>query len=164
MGTISCFLAIAMGALLMNLIPQIHQGLQEEIQQPETMQIPELFLFDIQPEQIDALQFFAEKQGYSMQNVAPMTAARLETVNTIPFTDHVKQYLRGQQEFERAERFKSREYNLSYRTGLLAGEELEAGVPFKGTYDWDNDLPAQLSVSSGFAERVGLGDWRPVGV
>ena len=55
-GVISCFLALALGTLLINLIPQIYQGLQEEVSRPEDFRIPSLFLFDIQPDQIDDLQ------------------------------------------------------------------------------------------------------------
>ncbi|MBT4016292.1 MAG: FtsX-like permease family protein, partial [Deltaproteobacteria bacterium] len=45
-GAISCFLALALGTLLINLIPQIYQGLQEEVSRPDDFRIPSLFLFD----------------------------------------------------------------------------------------------------------------------
>merc|ERR1712097_100759 len=54
-GAISCFLALALGTLLINLIPQIYQGLQEEVSRPDDFRIPSLFLFDIQQEQMETL-------------------------------------------------------------------------------------------------------------
>src|SRR5690606_4877362 len=65
LGAVSCFLAIGLGALLINLIPQIQKGLESEIMRPESFTVPDFFMFDIQQEQLEALQSILAEHGYA---------------------------------------------------------------------------------------------------
>ena len=64
--SISCFVTIAMGAFLINVIPQIKNGIQDEIERPEGLKVPGFFLIDIQPEQLLPLGRFLESQGTTL--------------------------------------------------------------------------------------------------
>ena len=154
-GAVSCFLALAMGTLLINLIPQIYQGLQEEISRPKDFRIPSLFMFDIQPDQIDPLKTLISKEKEEMKYISPMVRARLEKINGKVFntSNNVSPKTREQ---ERAQRFRMRTLNLSYRTELSGSEYIVKGRAFSGKYDWDSRSPAEVSMEERYAERIGL--------
>ena len=67
--------------ILINLIPQIYKGLQEEISRPKGYKIPSLFLFDIQPDQIEPLKNIISNENEELNYISPMVRARLEKVN-----------------------------------------------------------------------------------
>ena len=154
-GTISCFLALALGTLLINLIPQIYQGLQEEISRPKDYKIPSLFLFDIQPDQINDLKILISKENETLNYISPMVRARLEKINEKKFKSFFEE-LPKTREQEREQGFRMRTLNLSYRTELSESENIVKGRPFFGVYDWDSDKPADVSLEERFAERMGL--------
>ena len=52
------FVALGMALLLGNLIPQVEKGLTAEIGQPEGLELPDLFLIDVQEEQQQPLHLF----------------------------------------------------------------------------------------------------------
>ena len=155
LGSISCFLAIAVGTLLINLVPQIHNGLQEEVARPEGVKVPSLFLFDIQPEQVDPVQGMLAQHGTALDHLSPLVRARLEAVNGTPFrTELDGQVLTREQEGDR--RFRSRGINLSYRTALSNSERIVSGRPLAASYDPLSSEPPELSLEERFASRLGL--------
>ncbi|MGK5091063.1 FtsX-like permease family protein [Deltaproteobacteria bacterium TL4] len=155
MSTVSCFLAISLGTLLMNLIPQLQQGLQREISSPEGLQLPSFFLFDIQPEQVERLTTFVQQQGYLINSLSPMIRARLEQHNGEPFQEksHHRAFTREQQQ-ERHSR--NRGFNLSYRTTLSDTEKLVEGRPLATEYNSELTPSAEVSLEDRFAERLGI--------
>ena len=116
-SAISCFLALALGTLLINLIPQIYQGLQEEVPRPEDYRIPSLFLFDIQPDQIDDLQSVLVQENAQFNYLSPMVRASLEKVNGEAFeSNNDEEPITREQ--EREQHIRRHIFNLSYRTEL----------------------------------------------
>ncbi len=154
-GAISCFLALALGTLLINLIPQIYQGLQEEVSRPDDFRIPSLFLFDIQPEQMEPLQktLFAEK--VNLNYLSPMVRARLEKVNGKSFDVNTEKVALTREQ-ERQQNFRRHNLNLSYRTTLSYSEQIVEGRPLAPKFDWDSGKPAEISLEVRYAERMGL--------
>lgn len=158
-GAISCFLALALGTLLINLIPQIYQGLQEEVSRPDDFQIPSLFLFDIQPEQMEPLLKTLSVEKVNLNYLSPMVRARLEKVNGKSF-DFNSEEVSMTREEERQQNFMRRNLNLSYRTQLSDSEQIVEGRPLATNFDLDSGKPAEVSLGVRYAERMGfkLGD------
>ena len=158
LSAVSCFMAIAMGTLLINLVPQIQQGLLEEISKPKDFKLPSLFLFDIQPEQTDPLKSLLADQQIPLDMLSPLIRARLVSVNGEPFQremdDSNRQMLTREEERER--RFRSRGLNVSYRPELFNSEKIVAGSPLSNDYDFDSGLPAEISIEERYASRLGL--------
>ncbi len=155
LGAISCFLAIGLGALLLNIIPQIQQGLQAEISQPVDVKVPSFFLFDIQPEQVNSLQTYLEKEQQQLSYLSPMIRARLEAVNGTTFDSNAEQNaITREQQTE--QRFRNRGFNLSYRSQLQDSEAYVAGKPFSASYDITSNQLPEISLEKRFAERLGL--------
>ena len=148
LGAVSCFLAIGLGALLINLIPQIQKGLQGYIEQPSDYSVPDFFMFDIQPEQLEDLQAIIGERGYSLSFLSPMIRARLEAVNGEEIDDP--------EETPDEQLMRRRMYNLTYQDELKDSETIVEGVPWTGPWDFnDPELPG-ISIEENFAERMGL--------
>jgi len=154
-GVISCFLALALGTLLINLIPQIYQGLQEEVSRPEDFRIPSLFLFDIQPDQIDDLQSVLDQENAQLNYLSPMVRASLEKVNGEAFQSNNDE-APVTREQEREQHIRRHIFNLSYRTELSNSEYIVSGKALTIIYDWESTVPAEVSLEQKFAERMGL--------
>jgi len=154
-GVISCFLALALGTLLINLIPQIYQGLQEEVSRPEDFRIPSLFLFDIQPDQIDDLQSVLGQENAQLNYLSPMVRASLEKVNGEAFESNNDE-APVTREQERDQHIRRHIFNLSYRTELSNAEYIVSGKALTIIYDWESTVPAEVSLEQKFAERMGL--------
>src|SRR5690606_19566 len=107
LGALSCFLAIGLGSLLINLIPQIQKGLQEEISQPVGVSMPDFFMFDIQPDQLAGLEATLAERGYSLTFLSPMIRARLEAVNDLVIDET--------EETPDEQLLQRRQYNLTYQ-------------------------------------------------
>lgn len=153
---LTSFLAIALGALLINLIPQLHNGLKQELTQPKKTTLPTLFLFDIQPEQVEPLKQFAVEKGKELRNISPMIRARLTHINQKLYSSfNEKKALTREQ--SRDQYMRRRGQNLSYRQNLYDTEKLEAGRPFSGIYDFDSEDLPEISLESKFASRIGVG-------
>jgi len=154
-GAISCFMALALGTLLINLIPQIYQGLQEEVSRPEDYRIPSLFLFDIQPDQIDDLQSVLVQENAQLNYLSPMVRASLEKVNGEAFESNNDE-APVTREQEREQHIRRHIFNLSYRTELSNAEYIVSGKALTINYDWESTMPADVSLEQKFAERMGL--------
>jgi putative ABC transport system permease protein len=155
MHAIACFLALSLGTLLINLIPQVRQSLLSELERPTGTQLPSLFLFDIQDQQKEPLLDLLQQRDIDARNLSPMIRGRLKEVNGEPFSkgEQSEQFSR---EAERAQRMRNRGVNLSYRDSLSASEEIIAGRPFSGPYQWASDNPIEVSLEERYAERLEL--------
>ena len=156
-ATLVCFVSLALGTLLLILIPQLRTGIAAELASPSRDTLPALFLFDIQPEQLQPLREIIANQGGELGVVSPLIRARLELINgkqpVEPKVSSSRTQVFTSREREESERARSRLYNLSYRATLSGSEEITAGQPFP------NDKPADLpfvSVEEQFAKRVGI--------
>ncbi len=145
-GAISCFLAIGLGSLLINLIPQIQNGLQEEIAAPIDYSVPDFFMFDIQPEQLAELERILDEQGYGLSFLSPMISARLDAVNGLVIDDT--------EETPDEQLMRRRTYNLTYQPELKASEKLVEGEVWTEAWEFGDAALPGISVEAGFAERM----------
>jgi len=157
LSSVSAFLCIGLGMLLLNLIPQLEASLNEELKSPEQSKIPSLFLFDIQEEQVDILKEVTDTNQFQISQLSPMIRARLLAVNDKTFD---KGKGRGSKNLSREEeremRFRNRGFNLSYRSKPLASENIIKGTSSSGTYnEADGKLP-EISLEKRFADRLDL--------
>lgn len=148
LGALSCFLAIGLGSLLINLIPQIQKGLQEEIAQPTDFKVPDFFMFDIQPEQLADLESILAEQGYALSFLSPMIRARLDEVNGLVI-DEVE-------ETPDEQLLRRRMYNLTYQDALKESETLVDGTTWDGPWEFGSEELPGISLEENFAQRMGL--------
>lgn len=148
LGALSCFLAIGLGSLLINLVPQIQKGLQQEISQPSDFRVPDFFMFDIQPEQLDPLQTLLAGHGYETSFLSPMISARLDAVNG--------QVIDDVEERPDEQLMQRRSYNLTYQDVLKDSETLMDGVTWDGEWAFGSDELPGISIEQNFAERMGF--------
>ncbi len=144
------FVSIALCAFLVSLAPQLQGAIRQDLDPPDAGRLPSLFLFDIQPEQLDDLALHVAASGLELRKPSPLVRARLETVNGQPA----------------ARRSTDRTYNLTYpltaADGLVsdASERLIAGTPFRALAEAGGESeaePAQVSLEHSFAARLGIG-------
>lgn len=156
-GAISSFLAIGLGALLINLIPQIQQGLQEEISQSDQIKVLSFFLFDIQADQVSPLQNTLQETDYQLSHLSPMVHVRLEAVNDETYASYTtNREMTEEEREERDDRFDDDGFNVSYRAELNDSESYVAGKPLSPLYDWQSDTLPEISLEERFAKRLGL--------
>ena len=157
-GGLTGFLSIGLGTLLLTLIPQTHHGLGKEIglDNPKG-DLPSLFLFDLQEEQLAGMEALLQKEGTTLGNVTPWVRGRIKTIKGMPYEKpiHRDEALNNPDE-QRRSSFRNRSFNLSYRDHLLESEQILAGRPFSGRYDAEAGKPAEISVEHKYAEALGL--------
>ncbi len=129
-----CFLAIALIALILNIVPHLMTSLKEDIAPIQGQKVPALFLFNIPEERLDELKKFSTENNKELKFISPLILARLTEVNGRP----------PKEEF--LLKFPVR---LSYRTEMIASEKLVEGEPLPKTLG----STTFLSMEQGFAER-----------
>jgi putative ABC transport system permease protein len=156
--SLNSFIALGIGAALINLIPQIQHSIESELQRPDGDTLPSLFLFDIQEDQAEELEAIVRKENVTPKAMAPMIMARLSEVNGQPWQRINDEAVT--REDEREQRSRNRGVNLSYRTGLADSEAIVEGKLFTESWQESSGKPGELSIEERYAERLGvkLGD------
>ena len=153
LGTVSCFLALALGVLLVCLLQQIASGLQGELDQPTASSSPNLFLVDIQEDQVAGLRALLETKQVALSLLSPLIRARLDTVNGKNFEHMGKDDRVTSREQQVKRNFRRRGFNLSYRKKLAASETLAKGREFPGPWTAASRAMPMISVEVRFARR-----------
>ena len=157
------FVALALCVLLQGIAPQLRASLTRDLEAPEAGALPSLFLFDIQPEQREAVGRHVAARGARLTRVSPLVRARLLTLRGEPVAEaasgdappaRARAARDGQAD---ARRLRSRSYNLTYPFGPAQPELLVAGRDFSGPHTPDAGTPAEVSLEREFAERLGVG-------
>ncbi|MBV2167540.1 MAG: FtsX-like permease family protein [Bdellovibrio sp.] len=159
-ASLAIFVALGLGALLINILPQLKNSLQAEFQVEGRSKIPSLFMFDIQDEQLTGVEKILEKNNVKPLGLSPLVRARILKVNGQDYERKIEDQGFKTREEEREARFRNRGVNLSYRHDLSSSENIIEGRPFSGEFDSEKQKYAELSVEYRFAERMGfhLGD------
>lgn len=170
------FAALGFVAFTACLVPQLQDLILGEIEAPRGRTLPQLFLFDIQEDQIDGVRAWLHARGRDLERPSPMVRARLEAVNGLPFrraeedTAEARGWRRwlariragagggraraATVEQRNRQQFRNRGFNLSYRDSLSDAEQVTAGRWWTGPAE-AGALPG-ISVEKDFAGRVGL--------
>jgi putative ABC transport system permease protein len=140
-------ISISLSWTLMVFIVQLKASFMNDLKTSNKK--PSLFLFDIQPEQKEALSLFEKKENITFKQWAPLIRAKLTHINEDPYIRDESIALT--QEDEDNQRFKARMMNLTYAQEFNESEELKAGKPFdlKPTEN-------QISLEIRFANRLGI--------
>lgn len=160
-GVLSCFTALALCALLQGLGPQLRASLARDLEAPGTAGLPSLFLFDIQPEQREALAAHVAARGVTLERVSPLVRARLDAIDGEPVREvepgASADRDRGARDADGVvRRLRTRTYNLTYRAGLAPDERLLEGQPLSAEPPAPGAL-AEISLEREFAHRLGVG-------
>lgn len=153
-STVSVVIAISLGTLLIVMSPLIRDTIKDEIKNPESLQLPSLFLFDIQDEQKDLVQKALADNKAEILFFSPMVRAKLLKVNDQSYEivlDENKNYSREQENKARA---RNRGVNLSYKKQLNDSEQLVAGQ--WNDQPWDHVSRPEVSVEEKWADRMDL--------
>ena len=136
--------AFAMGIMALLLISIVRVDLLAAWEQDLPEDAPNVFVVNIQPDQVDGLAAQLESQGISNTGIYPMVRARLVAHNGESVLDSAST--------ERQERRARREYNLSFSDTLPLNNEIVSG-------EWwaeDGSAPPLLSVEQEWAEENGF--------
>lgn len=145
-SSLSCFVSLSLGILLLNVVPQMEKTLSDEIYSP-TQTLPSIFLFDIQEDQKQWI-----SNNLKIDKMIPMIRSRLTAVNGDTFHKGS-----GQSEWSRERtremHFRNRSFNLSYQNQLSHSEKVVEGQMWSS--DISSDIP-EISLERRFAKRLGL--------
>ena len=141
-----------LATLLAQLIPHLEKTLVGALDQPGDVTRPALFLFDIQDDQLGPLGALLATNHVEVSQSAPLIRARILKINDRPF-ERQRAEVGATREEETDASFRNRGVNLSYRARLAKGESILRGRAWDQMRTGD---PADISVESKYAERVGL--------
>lgn len=155
-STLASFIALGIGSLLINILPQLKTSLQKELNVGNQSKLPSLFMFDIQEDQMLPLENLIRSHNIDLVGKSPMIRARILKVNDDDFERKLEDSQIRTREEEREARFRNRGVNLSYRENLSEAESIVEGKPFSGAYDESSRRPGEVSIEYKYAERLGL--------
>jgi putative ABC transport system permease protein len=156
-STLSIFISLLLGSMLLNLIPMIQESIKQEFDVSRDSGRPSLFLFDIQDEQVKPLErYFAEEIKVPLLSLSPLVRARISKVNDVEIKVDSSESLTREE--EREKRFRNRGTNLSFRSEMTESESLVTGKWFSGSYHEGDSQQKHpyISVEYRYAERLGI--------
>jgi putative ABC transport system permease protein len=155
--TVTVVLAIGFGAFLLGTLVLVQLNLLQQLRLTGGPARPNLVLFDIQPDQLAAVQRELRDAGLSSAAPVPIVPMRIASVKGRPVRGILSDTSdtgagSGSWAFRR-------EYRSTYRDTLVASERLAAGTWWKARARAAGEPPG-ISVESGLAEEldVGVGD------
>ncbi len=154
---LAIFISLATGSLLLNFMPLLATGITQELQRPDSLDMPSFFLFDIQKEEKQDLENWLRTQDLTLANEAAMIPAKLQAVNNKSLSKlRLKKAVTKKEKDKK--RIATRDYWLSERANLYKSETVTKGTWFTDKKT-ENELP-QISIDRYFAKQmnVALGD------
>lgn len=155
-SSLAIFIALGLGSLLINVLPQLKVSLQNEFKTESASKVPSLFMFDIQDDQLLPLQDFLRQEKIPTLGFSAMVRSRILKLNGQDFERKVDPKGFKTREEEAEVRFRNRGVNLSYREGVSDSELIVEGRPFSGVYDESKQKYPELSVEAKYAKRLGI--------
>lgn len=155
-ASLSVFIALGLGSLLLNILPQIKVSLQKEFTVEGPSKLPSFFMFDIQDEQLPIVLEAAKTHGATLAHQSPLIRARILKVNDKNYERATTDGAFRTREEEQDARFRNRGVNLSYRSEFSETESLYTGKPFSGPWTANSGQIPEVSVEYAYAERMGL--------
>ncbi len=143
-GSTLCFVAIGSGAFLASVPEQVRSIVFDELYQKDPdLPTPSLFLFDIQPNQVEPLKQFLIEKNTKLEDLSPMVRGRMTHIN-------------GELIEKDNEDFQRRSVNLSYREKLSVTERITDGEVIDQPYDESSGELPKVSLVWDFAEERGI--------
>ena len=147
--TLVSLFTLSAGFTLIGALGLVHRSLSKEILLGRAEDVPDLFLVDIQKNQVPAVAELTARHAKGGGEFAPLIRARLTHVNGVPV---LRKDLSGMTLEERSRyRFLTREYNLTYKDALNASEKVTSGRFWS-----PGESGPQISLEEGFSQRTRL--------
>ena len=148
--TNTLILSLGLGAFIIGTLFGIQRTLLAQLELSEARQLPNIVLFDIQPDEIDPVTRIVQGRELPVLDSVPIVSMRLASVN-----GRTVNAMRADSTATWAHR---REYRVTYRDYLTESEKVVEGA-FIGEAD-PNDPVAPISLDQDIARdlEVGLGD------
>lgn len=147
--TKSVVLALGLGVLLLCTMFTLQYSLQKAIAVDQRRELPNLFVIDIQTDQLREVRQVIQRAGATRVDESPMIAARVSAINSRKLTE--QQTESGSETDNDRRRRRTREYFVSYRPHLIDSEAVTDGRFWSGT-------PArqEASIDAELAESLGI--------
>ena len=151
--TVTVVLAIGFGAFLLGTLILVQLNLLDQLRLTGGPARPNLVLFDIQPDQLPAVERALGEAGLSASDPVPIVPMRIASVKGRP----VQRMLADTGQL--AGWALRREYRSTYRDSLVSSERLAAGAWWTPRDAGSNggDKVHRISVETGLAEEIGIG-------
>jgi putative ABC transport system permease protein len=147
--TVTVVLAIGFGAFLLGTLILVQLNLLDQLRLTGGPARPNLVLFDIQPDQLPAVEQALGEAGLSASAPVPIVPMRIASVKGRPV-----QRMLADSGVPAAWALR-REYRSTYRDSLVNSERLAAGSWWERPAS--RDTMYRVSVESGLAEEIGIG-------
>lgn len=135
-------IAIGLGLTILLLLSIMRTDLINAWQRTVAPDAPNMFLINIQSQQLDGLKHYLNDNGFDSVDFYPLVRARLTSINNVPVNaDNFKD--------DRAKSIVTRELNLSYVKDLPQSNALTSGK-------WVDHEKHQISLEQDFADTLGL--------
>lgn len=148
------FTTMSLATLVLSLLPHVKSSIISEVKPEHVSQIPSLFLFDIQPDQVAGLQSTAKELLNQDLVLSPLVRARILKINDKNYEKALPTGEMQTRESEQEARFRNRSINLTYRSWLQDSEKNVKGR-FVGVAPPPPALP-HISIEQKYAERMGV--------
>ncbi len=145
------FVTMSLATLVLSLLPHLKSSILYEVRPNTVSHIPQLFLFDIQPEQVEPIQKVAQSILKTSLQFRPLVRSRILKINDLPYERVVQGEGFQTRESENEARFRNRGVNLTYSAAISESESLVGGQ-FVGQVK-NGEVP-QISLEEKYAERV----------
>ena len=142
--TLLFLLSLGLGSFLLVTILLAGQLLQGKLSVSRTAESPNLYLVDVQPDQVEGVRAVLESEGLLVLESAPMVTMRISAVRGVPLRQApgVPRWVAR------------REFRSTYREALTSTETLVAG---EWRSDFDPAGPVPLSLEEEIARDLGVG-------
>ena len=151
--TASVITAIGVGMLLVASIYIMESSVQAQISVENREELPNIFLVDIQPAQLEGVKRLLAEEDVGDLMIAPLVSSRVRALNGEPIDRSGLE--RNAVERTWQDRMRTREYFLTYRDHVIDSEEVVRGEFWEG-----QPAEMEVSVEEGWANEmdVSLGD------
>lgn len=142
-------IAVGLGVFLMLAVQSLERNLLDEFDASRRSNLPNLYAFDIQPEQAEDVARFIEETSGEKARLVPAVRARIVSINGQEVDLNAREAQR--------ERFRlGREYVVTYRSMLDENEDIVAGKFWDSTPLPPDSQIAEISVEEGMRGLLGL--------
>jgi putative ABC transport system permease protein len=150
--TAATVVAVGFGLFLLATLAGVRHNVLRELAADAAPGRPNIVLFDVQPDEREALRAFAAGRGAAPLEEAPLVSARLAAVNGQPVGERLRD-----ESLERELRWAlSREYRATYAPRLRESEALAAGRWWTPA-ELAGQAPAAVSLETEIADALGVG-------
>jgi putative ABC transport system permease protein len=149
--TVTLVLAIGFGAFLLGTLVLVQHNLLRQLRLTGGPARPNLVLFDIQPDQLSAVESELRSAGLSPTSPTPIVPMRIRSVKGRPITQLLASDSTSADGPSNAWVFR-REYRSTYRDSVMGTERIVAGKFRNGS-----SSPVGISVEQDLARELGVG-------